>query len=298
MTNYGALAILALPKMPYRQRYLLLALETVTSGSDGWRPVGLDLLARSAGLSVRTAVKARDELTKAGFIEWRRGTGREHPSVYRLRFDLSNPGKNAATVNPGKPGSATLANAPRNPVSRNAASSGNASGALEPIALEPSALSRAARDLGAALAGLGADDDEIDEVFAAIKRKPGIRSSLAAYMRGVVNGDGGARLLDEVRRDHAADDPDDPRPPPKPPWCRECDERTRLIGLPDGRMARCIRCHPFSVHPPGKEPARDRRPPWCGECDEPTRLREIGTEDGLKVRKCPQCHPSLARGQR
>jgi hypothetical protein len=48
-------------------------------------------------------------------------------------------------------------------------------------------------------------------------------------------------------------------PPPraqtrKPPWCGECDASTRLVEMPDGRMARCIRCHPLTGQPPGAGP--------------------------------------------
>jgi hypothetical protein len=69
-------------------------------------------------------------------------------------------------------------------------------------------------------------------------------------------------FLDQRRRELAALGADDDPAPPKPPWCGECDERTRLADLDDGRVTRCIRCHPLSVRPP-KDPARhgDRRPP-------------------------------------
>jgi hypothetical protein len=251
VTNYGAVAILALPKLAPRQRYLLIALETVTADADGWRAIGLDLLARSAGLSVRTAVKARDELAKAGLIEWQRGTGRDHPSVYRLRFGISkpgknaarvnggnkaarvNPGKNAATVNPGKPGSATLANAPRNPVSRNAATSGNESDALEPIALEPSALSRAASDPRLILGGLDLTDEEIDFILGKLQADPRYRDDPAGYLMEVIGNGGGPKLVQWARR----------RLQPRPDWCGQCDEHTRMIEVePDGRPMRCPRC--------------------------------------------------------
>ena len=46
-----------------------------------------------------------------------------------------------------------------------------------------------------------------------------------------------------------------PRHRAAPPWCGECDERTRMVTVlgatpADDRMARCIRCHPLSAHPP------------------------------------------------
>jgi hypothetical protein len=31
----------------------------------------------------------------------------------------------------------------------------------------------------------------------------------------------------------------------KPPWCGICDERTRLIGVPGDKLARCQECHPL-----------------------------------------------------
>jgi hypothetical protein len=32
----------------------------------------------------------------------------------------------------------------------------------------------------------------------------------------------------------------------RPPWCGICDERTRLIGIPGDRVARCQECHPMA----------------------------------------------------
>jgi hypothetical protein len=90
VTNFGALAILALPKMPERQLRFLLALETVTARGS-WREAQTELLARQAGLSVRTAIKARAELAKAGMIEYRPGTGPGHPGRYRLPAIVGEP---------------------------------------------------------------------------------------------------------------------------------------------------------------------------------------------------------------
>jgi hypothetical protein len=174
MTNFGELAILALPGLPERQLRVLLVLETVSPDEDGWRSIGLDLLARQAGRSAHTVVKARDELAAAGLIEYRPGTGPNHPSLYRLRFAISNPGKNAATVkrgknaatvNPGKPAPGTVAMSDFNRGSRNAATSPNANTALEPLALESSALRGTPADLNGragsapSTASGGSDDD-------------------------------------------------------------------------------------------------------------------------------------------
>jgi hypothetical protein len=91
VTNYGTLAILALPWMPERQLRFLLALETVTVRDGGWREVETGVLAAQARQSVRSAVRARAELVKAGRIEYRPGTGPGHPGRYRLLFDMDRP---------------------------------------------------------------------------------------------------------------------------------------------------------------------------------------------------------------
>lgn len=46
---------------------------------------------------------------------------------------------------------------------------------------------------------------------------------------------------------------------PRPVWCRSCDETTRLVELPDGRMAHCGSCHPLApTSLPGLLERRDR----------------------------------------
>ena len=102
MTNFGALAILALPKLPERQLRFLLALETVTARDGGWREAETGMLADLAHQSVNTAAKARSELAKAGLIEYRPGTGPGHPGTYRILLEVDKPPKNAARVNPPK----------------------------------------------------------------------------------------------------------------------------------------------------------------------------------------------------
>ena len=167
MTNYGTRAILALPKMPERQLRFLLALETFTRNEDGWREAGTALLARTAGLSVKTAVRARAELVKSAAIGYQPGNGRGQVGTYRLKVvindvHLSEPGKvpsdGAHLSGAGKVSSdgAHLSEPERYPnerrkgtptgskkvPTRNASTSQNAFAALEPLALEPSALTR------------------------------------------------------------------------------------------------------------------------------------------------------------
>jgi hypothetical protein len=88
VTNYGALAILALPKMPERQLRLLIALETVSPSGTSWRSIGTKLLASKAGLSPATIRVARNELVHAGTIAYVPGNGRGHLSTFRLLFAI------------------------------------------------------------------------------------------------------------------------------------------------------------------------------------------------------------------
>lgn len=41
-------------------------------------------------------------------------------------------------------------------------------------------------------------------------------------------------------------------------------------------------------------PTKPRRPPWCGRCHEQTRIRQ--DDDGARVYRCPDCHPSALQG--
>jgi len=279
-----------LPKMPERQLRFLLALETFTRGEDGRREIGTDLLARTAGLSVNTAVRARRELVKSGAIEYKRGDGRGHVSAYRIKVPhdvvhlpepvkvpndadhLSSPGKVSNDAGhlsePGnvpKQAPERYPNSPHKGGSRNPAASGNASGALEPLALEASAARTPAhtrpRDprLVQLLLGLGATDAQAELITARLHDDPGIHSPYTYALAIIGDGDGEAwlgRMLADLAAQHAGDDPRPPRPP-KPPWCGECDVQTRLIETPDG-PARCLRCHPLSVHPLSIRPSQVR----------------------------------------
>jgi hypothetical protein len=294
VTNFGALAILGLPKIPERQLRFLLALETVTAREGGWRKIKADVLAAQAGASPNTSARARAELADAGLIEYRRGTGPGHPGSYRIRIDgIDKPPKNAATVNVPKnaatvnalnPAAERSPNGPSNARTPKAATSADASTALEPIALEPSALSRAARNLGAALATLGATDQEIDFTIGGIKNSSRVDNP-AAYMSGVAaKPDGVARLLGRTRRVLAKQDPgDDPRPVAKPPWCGECDQQTRLVDRDGDHPARCIRCHPLSVRPADPAPEPEPYPHGCDN-------GWIDADDGAN-RPCPKHRP-------
>jgi hypothetical protein len=189
MTNYGTLAILALPKMPERRLRFLLALETVTCDADGWRKIGTGLLASKAGLSVTTATRARRDLVASGAVEYERGDGKGHLSAYRMKVPhdvvhLPEPGKvpsngddlegghngddlkgghngddlkgghNADDLSgPGKvvkQAPQRSSNRPLKGSHRIAATSGNAIGGLEPYGLGSSGLRAARRHLGAA----------------------------------------------------------------------------------------------------------------------------------------------------
>jgi hypothetical protein len=285
VTNYGALAILALPKMPERQLRVLLALETVTRHEGAWRTIETGALARQAGRAVRTVVKARAELAASGRIEYRPGTGPGHPGSYRLLVDVDKPPANAGRVKPTsdaarvKPSTdvASVSRAPmlhgsthatrppepvqlgsQKPTTPNAVTSANASIALEPLALESSTLPRAParpRDPRTLLDGLGVDERLREHIIGWMDDR-GVGDPFA-YLLAIIgrpeHDERGLRaFLDQRRRELADREADDDPRPPRPPWCGECDERTRLAELGDGRIARCIRCHPLSVEPPGR----------------------------------------------
>ena len=178
--------------------------------------------------------------------------------------DLPGPGKGSHNADdlpePGKvvkQAPERSSNRPEKGSHRNPATSGNAASAFNPLVLNPlvpaDAAPDPARDPRTLLAGLGADEREIELIAARIEADPGIRNPRVYLLAIIGNGDGPA-WLDRMRRDLDALD-DAPRPPPKPPWCGECDERTRLVEVDDGRtVARCIRCHPLSVTRPEAEP--------------------------------------------
>ncbi len=225
MTNFGALAVLALPGIPERQLRVLLALETVTARDGGWRTIETGVLAAQARVSVNTAARARAELAKAGLIEYRPGTGPGHPGGYRLLVDVDkppknagavNPPKNAGAVNPPKPAPASHPNEPRKPTTPNAVTSADASIALEPLALEPSALREApdpARDPRTLLDGLGINE-RLREHITGWMDDHGVRDPFA-YLLEITgkpenHEHGIRRFLDRRRRELNACDPDGP----------------------------------------------------------------------------------------
>jgi hypothetical protein len=334
-SNYRTRAIMRLPKLPERQRAFLIGLETITRDKDSWRETGLDVLAWCAGLSETTATRARDQLVASGLVEYRRGEGRGHVSAYRLApqvdddrtsppkkgrhnaDDLSGPRKGSHSADdlseppkgshnaddlpePRKgrqTGPVKVVNRPDKGRHRNPATSDDTSGVLSTYVLKPPVPADAApdpaRDPRTLLGGLGVDGGLAEFILAWLKDNT---DDPFAYLMAVIGKGHAAGFVDQRRRELADLDDDDP-PPPKPPWCGECDERTRLVGMGGDRPARCIRCHPLSVARPEPEPEPSGRPPWCGdpECDPATRIRVTDTGDGPRARKCPECYPDRAR---
>jgi len=276
-SNYRTRAIMRLPKLPERQRAFLIGLETITRDEGGWREAGLDVIAWCAGQSESTAVRARDQVVACGLVEYRRGGGgRGDTGAYRLAplidddrtsppkkgrhnaDDLPGPGKGSQDADdlpePGKvvkQAPERSSNRPEKGSHRNPATSGNAASAFNPLVLNPLVPADAAPDPRTLLAGLGADEREIELIAARIEADPDIRNPRVYLLAIIGNGDGPA-WLDRMRRDLDALD-DAPRPP-RPPWCGECDEQTRLVGMHGDQPTRCIRCHPLSVARPEPEP--------------------------------------------
>lgn len=142
MTNYGALAILALGRMPERQLRFLIALETITPAADGSRQIGATLLASKAGLSPSTAQRTRAELIKAGRIQYTRGNGRGNLSTYRLKFSTdpdkgSHDTDNLSGAERCSSGSVKVVNGTHKGSHRNPVTSANANGGLSTYGLGP-----------------------------------------------------------------------------------------------------------------------------------------------------------------
>ena len=102
MTNFGALAILALPRKHAKMLTpdeadlrLLLALETFTADASDWRSVGMDKLARSAGVPYGTARRSCDRLVASGLVARESGNGsgrgKGTNTRWRLLFPLKVP---------------------------------------------------------------------------------------------------------------------------------------------------------------------------------------------------------------
>ena len=93
MTNFGARAILALPRRAGQgaeaELRLLIALEASTrAADDGARRIPLARVAEFAGLPEISARRARDRLVTRGLIEYQRGP-RGRGSVWRLMFPIA-----------------------------------------------------------------------------------------------------------------------------------------------------------------------------------------------------------------
>jgi hypothetical protein len=88
-TNEVILGILAAwDNLSGRQRRFLLALETFPRRADGWQVAGTQALAKAAGVSLNTAIRARDELAEAGLIGYQRGNGRGNFSAYEAHLKM------------------------------------------------------------------------------------------------------------------------------------------------------------------------------------------------------------------
>jgi hypothetical protein len=263
MTNFGALAILALPGIPERQLRLLLALETVTRDADSWREIETGVLARKARVSVNTAAKARSELAKAGLIEYRPGTGPGHFGRYRLLVDVDGkppknaggvkppknaggvkPPKDAGAVNPPKQAPVSHPNGPQKPTTPNAVTSADASTYLEPLYLESSGLREAPRLNSHAEGGWSrqGDDDDLDYETRP-RRSPGLGQCtacggwfVASKWRGYLN-----RHSAAIPGRGYVQCPGSDQPPVRPVRCTGCGRTGVALASISGLCSACTR---------------------------------------------------------
>lgn len=150
VSNFGVLAIMEAlpPKAPGRHLRLLVVLETVTPDRDGWRRIGVDLLAEQMKVSQDTAKLARNELIDAKLLEYEPGRGAGHFTRWRFLFPADNGGGQSPPFTGdekgGDPARKRGESRPKKGGSRNAVTSGNANHALKDSALKDSALGSAA----------------------------------------------------------------------------------------------------------------------------------------------------------
>lgn len=317
MTNFGTRAILAaLPEAtPTRRLRFLLALETFTRSPDGWRAAGTELLAERAGLSQRTARRARNDLVAAGVIDYRRGEGRGHASAYRIKVagvadhelnadsdvatgkadsdvaTFDDPGKVATEPRKGgQPDPVKVATDPDKGGHRNAATSANASGELEPYELGtyelPAARHKASErpGPGGAVSNSSVEGDEGAPPGPATDGRAALSpdqlpAALAAEGQTMTTDDQG---FSEEHRGQGQ--------------CPVCGTWVRIIGL--GQIGRhgstkpcpgwhqppvvpvpCVRCGRDGLALPAEG--------LCGSCDQATR-RRLGNGD-IGYAACPGC---------
>lgn len=74
-------------------------------------------------------------------------------------------------------------------------------------------------------------------------------------------------------------------PVKRPPWCGQCEERSRLVDLPNGMAARCPRCHPRCVA--ARDDGRRSRA-----------RRAVRRNQGLTQPDCPNCGARIYRNHR
>lgn len=260
VTNFGALAIMAaLPHTaPSRQLRLLLAVETFTPDSHGWRKVGSHKLMEVAGISYPTYKQARREVIEQRLAEYEPGNGSGYLSRWRLLIELlqvegGNPPVEGGNPTPRKGGNPP----PEKVVTQNAAASGNANAALGSSALGSSALSRgpAADTIRTAVPGV--TDDEIEAFIAKIT--PKCRTgNIAAYVAKFAPTDIAAQIAANRKDTMTAARA---RPQPRPAGDIVAEVTTGFCRH-DGVPSRCPSCRRAGT---GPDPPGDEAPPTVEE---------------------------------
>jgi hypothetical protein len=210
VTNFGALAILAIPgKVLDSDLRLMIALETVTPDEHGDRKVGMRLLAEKARLPYGTARDALARLAASGRVTCTPGSGRGQFSTFRFTVSLTPPEKvldQEPAPSTGKvPGQEPapsecekVLDPPAKGAGQNALTSGNKNTGLKASGLEDS-LSPAAEAIRAAVPGIG--EREIAAVIKKISEDPKIRYPSAWLKEIIAKGDLGDVIADALRGD-------------------------------------------------------------------------------------------------
>lgn len=254
------------------QRLVLLALADACSRDDGtgcWPATAT--IARKANISVRTVQRVIAGLEADGHLIVHRGQGGSHRSTNSYTVVIHNgcqsDGRQTVTRDTGDTPGVTQLCHPRG-------DTGVTRSTKEPPRTTTTRATRAHEPATGTETptGGGAENRRHEDFHAAL----GDRWSMSARQRKRLAPLIGAALAagwtPTALASHVGANTDGVRNP-------YAVLRSRLGDLPD---------------PPADARRPNARPPWCGACDEHTRLVELPGDDrdGVRVTRCPTCHPT------
>jgi hypothetical protein len=88
-----------------------------------------------------------------------------------------------------------------------------------------------------------ATEREISEIADHYAKDPAVKGPVGPYLAAAIEKGDAADLVTKARERLAAGSPLGTAAP-RPPWCGECDERTRMLGVETDSPRRCPECNP------------------------------------------------------